>query len=165
MNTSKSTIWALALIVLLAGFSSCKGKKALADKGKSDPTTTTETSKVEEEEEKAIPVEPVKADPPKSTTSVAERLNTYFESIAGAPSLTSANNNIKEATSLFSSPDVPVLIIFYAANGQEEFEEPTTISKYLNYVKDVKKNTNVVSEYVTDPQGKIKEIVLVRKKY
>jgi hypothetical protein len=66
---------------------------------------------------------------------------------------------------LFSSPDAPVLVIFYAASGQEEFEEPTTISKYLNYVKDVKKSPNVVSEYVTDPQGRIKELVLVRKKF
>lgn len=158
----KSIFWGLSLMILFVGFTSCKGKKALADKGKTDTTAVVEPEEVESEPE---PEAPVKADPPKSTTTVAERLNTYFETIAVTSSVTGANNNIQEAMKLFSSPDAPVLVIFYAANGQEEFEEPTTISRYLNYVKDVKKSPNVVSEYVTDPQGRIKELVLVRKKF
>jgi hypothetical protein len=166
MNSTKTSLWAIALLAFMIGFSSCKGKKALADKGKTPATTEVEpTRPTVEPEIDPEPIQPEKGDPPRSTTTTGERLNTYFDMISSTSNLAGANSNINEALSLFSNPNVPVLIIFYAADGREEFEEPTTISKYLNYVKDVKKSPNAVSEYLLDNNGKIKELVLVRKKF
>lgn len=149
------------LMILLVGvsvfFSSCKSKKKL--------TSVTDTAQVsqeleEEAEDNANAQEETYYKPEAST---AVKLESYFNSIANAPSLTSANNSIREAESMFNSSDAPVLIIFYAAGGKAEYDEPTTINKYLHYLKDTKKSINRVEDYTLDSNGKIKELVLFRK--
>ena len=68
--------------------------------------------------------------------------------------------SIEEALSMFSSPDAPLLIVFYEANGKASYDQPTTIEKYLNYLKDTGNASAQVEEIVKDSNGKIKEIVL-----
>lgn len=92
--------------------------------------------------------------------SLEAQLHDYFYAIANATSTDAANSKISEAMSLFSNPNVPVLIIFYKADGKESYDEPTTIIKYLNYLKDTKNNKATVEEMVKDSNGRIKEIVL-----
>ncbi len=92
-----------------------------------------------------------------------QRLNQYFEAIAGAGSLAGANRNINEALGMFSSPDALVLIIISQSGGQKDYDRPTTIKKYLEYIKDQKKNINAVDKIVYDNQGKIKELELIKK--
>jgi hypothetical protein len=93
-------------------------------------------------------------------SSEATRLSSYFETIANSSNITSANNNIKEALSLFASPQTPVLIVISEYNGQKDYDKPTTIENYLNYLKDQKKNINTVSNLKMNNSGKIMEVEL-----
>jgi hypothetical protein len=88
------------------------------------------------------------------------KLGQYFEAIASSGSLTSANTSISEALSMFASPDTPVLIVISEQNGQKDYDRPTTISAYLNYLKDQKKNANKVEKLQFDNSGKITEVEL-----
>lgn len=90
-------------------------------------------------------------------------LNGYFDEIAGASSLNIANMKIDQAMELFSTGDAPVLIIISSENGQNDYDRPTTIKKYLNYLKDQKKNPNLIENIVLDSRGKIKELELIKK--
>ena len=90
----------------------------------------------------------------------ATRLNEYFQAIAGSTSVASANSSINEALSMFSSPEAPVLIVISEYEGKKDYDRPTTIGKYLNYLKDQKKNINAISDLKTDASGKITELEL-----
>lgn len=148
------------LIAFLIGATSCKKNKKLSEL--SDPQAEKEKmeeemTKTEEstEEEPAPPlIEPI------LKRSDEQQLNNYFTSIANASSTTAANSSIQEALGMFSSPDAPLLIVFYEANGKASYDEPTTIEKYLNYLKDTGNAKAKVEEIVKDGNGKIKEIVL-----
>ena len=61
---------------------------------------------------------------------------------------------------MFSNSEAPVLIVIYKEGGKPSYDEPTTIGKYLNYLKDTKNNKARVEEVVYDTNGKIKELVL-----
>lgn len=91
------------------------------------------------------------------------QLENYFSRIVNASSTEAANQVINEALSNFASPEVPVLIIIYRQGAQVDYDEPTTIVKYLNYLKDQKKNLNKVENLVIDSNGKISEVELIRK--
>lgn len=145
--------------LLLFVMSSCKSQKAVVDANQEPEEVIEETTP-----EPTPPVkEEPKVDPEAANRALDARLSNYFGQIANASSINAANNNIREAVGMFSNGEAPVLIIFYAANGTEDFDEPTTITKYLNYLKDLKKAPHKVKEMVMDPQGRIKELVLVKK--
>jgi hypothetical protein len=95
--------------------------------------------------------------------STSEKLNNYFNDIAYAPSVDVANQNISEALQLFSASNVPVLIIISEEGGITDYDKPTTISKYLNYLKDQKKNINAIKNIGYDENGKIVELELIKK--
>jgi hypothetical protein len=95
-----------------------------------------------------------------SRATEANKLNQYFESIASSGSSTSANSSITEALSMFSSPQAPVLIVISESNGQKDYDRPTTILNYLNYLKDQKKSNSTVMNMKTDASGKITELEL-----
>lgn len=90
-------------------------------------------------------------------------LDQYFEAIANAANSSDANKIIFEAKNLFLSPDIPVLIIISQSGNQKDYDRPTTISKYLNYIKDQKKITNVIENIIYDDNGKIVELELIKK--
>lgn len=137
---------------------SCKSQKAVADlTPEPEPVVVVEPEPEPEPEPVVKPIEP------SAEERITGSLNSYFSGIANASSTSAANRSIQEALRMFGSSDAPVLIIFYMANGQEDFDEPTTISKYLNYLKDQGKNPHKVKELVLDAQGKVKELVLVKK--
>ncbi len=142
------------LLVLIVGFSSCKNKKKMSDI--SDPQEVGQ--QIEEELEEVEESEPERNAVKEPTRS--ERLEDYFAGIAGSLSLASANGSISEALTMFSSPDAPVLIVIYRGDGRADYDEPTTIKRYLEYLKDTKNNKAVVEEMVLDDYGKIKELVL-----
>ena len=66
-------------------------------------------------------------------------LDESFTSIIRASSISQANRTINETLGLFESPNVPVLIIISQNQGFNDYDRPTTIEKYLNYLKDQKK--------------------------
>lgn len=143
----------LLVLAMIVGFSSCKSKKKTTEVSDTDKARTeieAEIADAEEDEEMASSEE----------TASSQRLQNYFRAIANAPSLQSANGSISETLTMFSSPDVPVLIVIYKEGGITDYDEPTTIKKYLEYLKDTKKNMATVEEMVLDNNGKIAELVL-----
>ena len=90
-------------------------------------------------------------------------LENNFGSIARANSVSQANRLINETMDAFESPNVPVLIIIKQNAGFNDYDRPTTIEKYLNYVKDQKKATEKVYEIKYNANGKINELELIKK--
>lgn len=87
----------------------------------------------------------------------------YFIQVAGARSVTEANAKISEAMKLFSSPDVPVLIIISKTADDTDYDKPTTIERYLNYLKDTKNYSNAVYDVKFDGYGQISTLELIKK--
>ncbi|MEZ5083894.1 MAG: hypothetical protein R2750_10660 [Bacteroidales bacterium] len=87
----------------------------------------------------------------------------YFGQIANAASTEEANARIKETMKLFSSGDAPVLIIISRTEDGDDYDKPTTIAKYLNYLKDTKNNANLVDNVTVDDYGQITAIELIKK--
>jgi hypothetical protein len=58
---------------------------------------------------------------------------------------------------------VPVLIIISQAGGFNDYDRPTTIGKYLDYLKDQKVYTNTIEQVKYDSNGKITELELIKK--
>lgn len=161
MNKMKSFFRLSALCLLLsAGLLACKSSKKAADKSSDEETQKAEVEVRETPETEKIPL---KVDKPREDLDT--RLNNYFNAIAGSSNnTTAANRNMNEAKSLFASPDVPVLIIIHeSADGTKDYDEPTTILKYMNYLKDQGKNLNRIYEVETNANGKITTLELIRK--
>lgn len=90
-------------------------------------------------------------------------LENHFMAIAGAPSIPLANERISQALQLFASPDVPVLIIISQAGGFNDYDKPTTIRRYLDWLKDQKVSPNRVEQAKYDNNGKITELELIKR--
>ena len=86
-----------------------------------------------------------------------------FNSIANASSTSQANRVINETLDMFESPNAPVLIIIKQNAGFNDYDRPTTIENYINYVKDQKKATEKVHEIKYNSSGKINELELIKK--
>lgn len=91
-----------------------------------------------------------------------QSLNSSFGEIASAGNNNIANAKIASAMSMFSSGDTPVLIVINQAGGNKDYDRPTTIRDYLNYLKDQQHSNNRVGDFVLDSNGKIKELELVK---
>ncbi len=90
-------------------------------------------------------------------------LEKNFNSIARAGGTAQANRLINETLGLFESANVPVLIIISQNAGFNDYDRPTTIEKYLNYLKDQKKTADKVYEIKYNDNGKINELELIKK--
>ena len=90
-------------------------------------------------------------------------LGRNFNSIANASSTSQANRVINETLELFESPNTPVLLIIKQNAGFNDYDRPTTIEKYLNYVKDQKKASEKVHDIKYNANGKINELELIKK--
>ena len=90
-------------------------------------------------------------------------LGRNFSSIANAGSVNQANRIISETLGLFESPNTPVLIIIKQNQGFNDYDRPTTIEKYLNYLKDQKKAAEKVFDIKYNSNGKINELELIKK--
>lgn len=99
----------------------------------------------------------------KSEASETKGLNDYFNMIAGSTNLATTNRYIGEALQLFASDEVPVLIIVSKSGDIVDYDRPTTIRKYLEYLKDQKVNRNAIENVVYDANGKITELELIKK--
>ena len=90
-------------------------------------------------------------------------LEKSFREIVTSSSTTQANRIINETLKLFSANNVPVLIIISQAGGFNDYDRPTTIEDYLNYLKDQKVNRNSVYNLKLNDDGKITEVELIKK--
>jgi hypothetical protein len=167
IRNSSTLIMVIWVIMIFA--SGCKSKKkameaAAAEKARMEQEAALKKQQQEEEarkreaEEKARrDAETAKAD---KTSTPYVKLGQYFDAIANSGSITSANSSISEALTMFASPDTPVLIVISEQNGQKDYDRPTTIIAYLNYLKDQKKSANKVEKLQFDNSGKITEVEL-----
>lgn len=115
-----------------------------------------ERAQKEDEEQRAA----LEQEQSQSTNAILER---NFNSIAHAGNSTQANRSINEVLGMFESPNVPVLIIIKQNAGFNDYDRPTTIEKYLNYLKDQKKATEKIYEIKYNSNGKINELELIKK--
>ncbi len=147
-----SRILTLALFSLLV-MGACKGKKKVVAAPEPAPV----------EEVKPTPPPPPAPGPSAEEVAVG-KLENYFNSIANSSNMDAANRTIQEASGMFSNSNTPVLIVIHEESGIKDYDEPTTIDKYLNYLKDTKKNLNFISDIRLDNNGKVSELELRRKK-
>ncbi|GGZ15530.1 hypothetical protein GCM10007049_04580 [Echinicola pacifica] len=151
-SSFKSPLTRLATVALfgLLAMGACKSKKKVVEAAPA-PAPVEETTPA-----------PAPAAPSADEVAVG-KLENYFSTIANASSVQSANSSIQEALSMFSNQNTPVLIVIHEENGIKDYDEPTTIVKYLNYLKDTKKNLNFISDIRLDGSGKITELELRRR--
>lgn len=131
-----------------------------------DPEVKRQITQVEdmlnrEREAQKLAQQPRELDP--VSPALEEQLTDLFGKIAGTNSSAAANNLIDEGLAMFSSPQVPVLIIISKAGDLKDYEEPTTIQQYFNYLKDHQKSPDVVYNLEKDVDGKISELELIKK--
>ena len=100
--------------------------------------------------------------PPPVEPSLKTSLAQSFGRIANAGSVDAANREINQTMSLFASSEAPVFIIIGMFDGQPDYDEPTTINNYLNYLKDQQKNPNRIYKMETNSSGKITLLELIK---
>lgn len=163
-----SKIIALIVVVMLAAFGCKSKKKAMeasnAEKAKMEQEAALrkqqeEEARKREAEETARREEEARRNEAATSTPRA-RLGQYFNAISQSRNVASANSSINEALTMFASPDTPVLIVISESGGVKDYDRPTTIRDYLNYLKDQKKNINSISDVKVDGSGKITELEL-----
>ena len=164
---SRRPLWMILAFVVALSFSSCKSKKKAmeAEKAKQEQEAALRKQQEEEQRRQREAEEKAKADAEAAASANKAsapytKLGQYFESITKSSSITSANSSISEALTMFASPDTPVLIVISESNGQKDYDRPTTIIDYLNYLKDQKKNMNKIEKLQFDNAGKITEVEL-----
>jgi hypothetical protein len=94
------------------------------------------------------------------------QLENNFNGIAAAGksgNAAQAATLIGNTLKLFSGDDAPVLIIISREGSIVDYDKPTTIKRYLDFLKDQKTNRNAVDSYQVDANGKIKELDLIKK--
>jgi hypothetical protein len=177
MISRSSRLFVTVFICLLLIASGCKSKKkameakAAAEKARMEQEAADKRKaedeaarKKREEEQRQRADADAEAKRKATTSTPAARLDQYFNAIASSGNPSSANSSISEALSLFSTPQTPVLIVISEEGGMKDYDKPTTIQDYLNYLKDQKKNLNTITDLKFDGSGKITEVELTRKK-
>jgi len=93
-----------------------------------------------------------------------DNINAHFISVANAANTMEANLRIQQALTYFASPEVPVLLIINIyGNNQKDYDKPTTIGHYLNYLKDIKTYNRQIESVKFDVNHKVIEIELIKK--
>lgn len=165
-NSSRLLMWVLVLMMVMTG---CKSKKKAAEAARA----AEERARIEQEANLRKDEEAKRKEAEDAARRDAEarqnqamsnepktKLNQYFDAISSSGNVASANSSINEALTMFASPDTPVLIVISESGGQKDYDRPTTIREYLNYLKDQKKNINTITNLQTDNSGKITEVEL-----
>jgi hypothetical protein len=162
-NSSKLVLFILVLLISASG---CKSKKkameaAAAEKARMEQEAALQKQREEDERKRKEAEEAnAKKQNESSTNAKYAVLSKYFDAVATSSNATAANNSISEALTMFASPETPVLIIISGTGDNKDYDRPTTIQNYLNYLKDQKKNPNKVENLQFDASGKITEVEL-----
>lgn len=133
-----------------------KGKN-LKDEGLNDLISQLE-NKISKEKEDIKLAE----DKAKEAAKPENKLRKYFNDIARATDEAQANALIEEALGMFVSDQANVLIIISQDEHMKDYDKPTKIRKYLNYLKDTKTNTNDIDQIHWE-NNKIKTLELKKK--
>lgn len=168
----KLILW-VTLVIMMSVGAGCKSKKkameaeAAAQKAKMEQEAALKRQKEEDELRKREAEENARRAEAEAKAKKSEpymKLEQYFNSVGNASSVAAANNSISEALKLFSSGDAPVLIVISESGGQKDYDRPTTITNYFNYLKDQKKRADKIGNLQFDSSGKITEVELIKQK-
>ena len=96
-------------------------------------------------------------DKPTETNNILDEM---FDKIAAG---NDTKKNIATVTEMCESNNIPVLIIISKSGTVTDYDRPTTIGKYLNYLKDQNVSRNKVYKIMRNANNKITEIELIRK--
>ena len=159
------------LVVLMAVGGGCKSKKkaaeaaAAAERARMEQEAAALRKQQEEDRKKREAEEEAakRAAAEANKKGPQAKLEEYFSSISNSSNEASANSSINEALSMFASSDTPVLIVIHESGGQKDYDRPTTIKNYLNYLKDQKKQADKIGNLQFDNSGKITEVELVKQ--
>ena len=147
----------ISLLVLTAALGACKNQKNISKTmPPAEPVMTA-----------APATAPEPAPAPETSTaarSTESIISDYFNEIAHANSVLAANRSREEVLSLFQDKETPVLIVIYQEGDFKDYDEPTTINKYLEYLQLQGKNPAKVQSIVKNGQGKITELELLQQK-
>ncbi len=166
MNKLKTIFRLSALcLILSASLFACKSSKKMADVSNDSDATEEQQEKPDNTTVDMEMKSTSEKDKEASLEEITKKLDNYFNAIANSSSnIAKANSNINEAKSMFASADVPVLIIINeSTDGTKDYDEPTNILDYMNYLKDQGKNLNDIYEVKTNAKGRITELELIRK--
>jgi flagellar biosynthesis GTPase FlhF len=164
----------LAVFVFaLLGETGCKTKKVVVDDSKArmerearEKELADKKKKEEEERLKMEAEEKAKKEAEekeRARRAPFEKLESYFSKISTAANPEEANRLISEAQGMFSSASTPVLILIYKQGETKDYDKPSDINKYLNFLKDQKKSLNRIDDLQFDSSGKITEVTLIKK--
>jgi hypothetical protein len=90
-------------------------------------------------------------------------LASALSGIARSGDVVDANRRIEETLRLFSSPEVPVLIVIAQEGSLKDYDRPTTIKRYLEYLKDTGNEPDVLSHVTMDNRGLISEVEFIKR--
>ena len=119
---------------------------------RADAERQAEEERLKREEEKRAMV----------AASKYQEIDNQLIAIANATNTDDANEQINLILQQFATPDIPVLIIISKAGGFIDYDRPTTISMFLNYLKDKKQYFYKVDAVKHDGLGKITELELIK---
>jgi len=114
------------------------------------------------ERERLIRESQPEPEPVDQQAELKNSLDRSFRNIANASSTEAADREIDRLLGKFASEETPVLIVISQQGGVKDYDRPTTIVRYLNYLKDQRKSPDQVSDVVLDANGRITELELVK---
>jgi hypothetical protein len=98
-----------------------------------------------------------------STNSDLDKCFEEVIALSKSGNIERTNMKIKDILKFFTNSEAPLLIIVYRENGVPiDYDKPTTIGAYLNYLKDQKVNHNTTYSIERDETGKIKLVELLK---
>ncbi len=96
-------------------------------------------------------------------TNTKDILYGFFNDLVSNKNYQDSEVYINQALKMFANESVPVLIIISQAGGMVDYDEPTTIRKYLEYLDDTKNNSNLINSIKVNEEGLITELELIKK--
>ncbi len=174
IRNSSRIIMLAVLVIFMAVGGGCKSKKkameaaAAAERARIEQEAALNKQKEEEARKRKEAEDEIarKAaeEANKNKATPQAKLEQYFGAISNSNNAASANSSINEALALFASDQTPVLIVIHEAAGEKDYDRPTTIKDYLNYLKDQKKQADKIGNLQFDNAGKITEVELIKQK-
>ncbi|MFO7258464.1 MAG: nucleoid-structuring protein H-NS [Bacteroidota bacterium] len=170
LRSSSRLIVMTMIIGMVAVGSGCKSKKKAMEAAAAEKARLEQEAELKRQQEEAARREAEErarreAEERARAEAAAPRakLEQYFSTIAAnSGNVASANRSISEALTLFASDETPVLIVISESGGIKDYDRPTTIKQYLEYLKDTGKNVNRIGNIQYDSAGKITELELIK---
>ena len=106
------------------------------------------------------PVATVVEDEKDLHVELEDLLTDQFKALVNPMPADDSEDIITETLTYFESNESPVLIILQQLDGKTFYDRPTTIEKYLYYLKDLKKDSHQIEKVNLNNNDKINKLIL-----